>query len=148
MLGLPVEFAQIALSLNFYPLSAEHIVKSILVVEDSPTEQRLIVSLLQQAGHMVHLTQSADEASQWLQKSSLLPDLIVLDIVMPGTSGLDFCRELRKCEEYSEIPVVFCSSKDKEFDQFWALRQGGNAYVTKPFSPNELVSTVSQYLPQ
>ena len=148
MLGLPVEFTQVALSWNFYPLSLENIVKSILVVEDSPTEQRLIVSLLQQAGHMVHLTQSADEASQWLQKSPLPPDLIVLDIVMPGTSGLDFCRELRKIEEYSEIPIVFCSSKDKEFDRFWALRQGGNAFVTKPFSPNELVSTISQYLPQ
>ena len=120
--------------------------KTILVVEDSLAEQRLIVLLLKQAGHVVHLTASAEEARKWLEKSPLPPDLIVLDIVMPGTNGLDFCRELRNSEQYSDIPVVFCSSKDKEFDQFWALRQGGNAYVTKPFAPSELVGTVSQYL--
>ncbi|WP_017324014.1 PleD family two-component system response regulator [Synechococcus sp. PCC 7336] len=120
--------------------------KSILVVEDSRAEQQLIVSLLQNAGHHVQFASSAEEAWEWLKKSPAKPDMIVLDIIMPGATGLDFCRELRQSSEFDSIPVIFCSSKDKEFDQFWALRQGGNAYITKPFAPNEFMTTVQQYL--
>ena len=120
--------------------------KSILVVEDSRTERQLIVALLENAGHHVQFVSSAEEAWDYLNKNSVAPDLIVLDIVMPGATGLDFCRDLRQDAKFENIPVIFCSSKDKEFDQFWALRQGGNAYITKPFAPNEFMSTVQQYL--
>ena len=120
--------------------------KSILVVEDSRTERQLIVALLQGAGHLVQFVNTAEEAWDWLQKAPAAPDLIVLDIVMPGATGLDFCRDLRQDAKFENVPVVFCSSKDKEFDRFWALRQGGNAYITKPFAPNEFMATVEQYL--
>lgn len=119
--------------------------KTVLVVEDSRSEQRLIVSLLQQAGLKVALADSAESALNWLTENGQ-PDLIVLDIIMPGASGLDLCRQIRTNPEFENVPIVFCSSKDQEFDQFWALRQGGNAYITKPFSPSDLVQTVRKHL--
>lgn len=119
--------------------------KRVLVVEDSPTEQRLIVALLKQAGCAVESANTAEAALEWLQANGR-PDLIVLDIIMPGQSGLDFCRQLRETSQFGDVPVVFCSSKNQDFDRFWALRQGGNAYISKPFLPNELVETVQQHL--
>lgn len=115
--------------------------KTVLLVEDSRAQQRLIVSLLQTAGLKVALADSAEDALSWLAGNGQ-PDLIVLDIIMPGISGLDLCREIRANPQFQKITIVFCSSKDQEFDQFWALRQGGNAYITKPFDPNNLVETV------
>ena len=119
--------------------------KTVLVVEDSRAEQRLIVLLLQQSGLKVALAESAEIALIWLAENKQ-PDLIVLDIIMPGISGLDLCRQIRADVQLKDIPIVFCSSKDQEFDQFWALRQGGNDYITKPFAPNNLVQTVCKYL--
>lgn len=119
--------------------------KTVLVVEDSRAEQRLIVSLLQQAGLKVALADSAESALNWLAENEQ-PDLIVLDIIMPGLSGLDLCRQLRANLDYKNVPILFCSSKNQEFDQFWALRQGGNGYITKPFAPNDLVQTVCGHL--
>ena len=119
--------------------------KTVLVVEDSRAEQRLIVLLLQQSGLKVALADSAESAIVWLTENGQ-PDLIVLDIVMPGISGLDFCRQIRTDDQFKDIPIVFCSSKDQEFDRFWALRQGGNDYITKPFAPNNLVQTVCKHL--
>lgn len=120
--------------------------KNVLVVEDSQADQRLIVALLRQSGYKVIALDSAELAQQWLAQNNPPPDLIVLDIVMPGISGLDLCRYVREEKRLAEIPIIFCSSKDKEFDQFWALRQGGNAYITKPFVPNELLRTVQKQL--
>ncbi len=119
--------------------------KTVLVVEDSRTEQQLITGLLERSGHRVALAESAELALAWLAENRP-PDLIVLDIVMPGANGLELCREVRAKPDLKEIPIVFCSSKDQEFDRFWALRQGGNAYITKPFDPDELISTVAEYL--
>lgn len=119
--------------------------KTVLVVEDSRTDQRLIVALLQQVGLKVAVADSAESAWCWLTANGR-PDLIVLDIVMPGLSGLDLCRQIRANSQFENIPIVFCSSKDQEFDQFWALRQGGNAYITKPFAPLDFVQTVCNHL--
>lgn len=118
--------------------------KTILVVEDGRTEQRLIVSLLQQSGYNVVPFDSVEAARQWLDRST--PDLVVLDIIMPGSSGLDLCRQMRESPQHAAVPIVFCSSKGQDFDRFWALRQGGNAYVTKPFAPKELLRAVSEQL--
>ncbi|MBW4577661.1 MAG: response regulator [Aphanothece sp. CMT-3BRIN-NPC111] len=119
--------------------------KTVLVVEDSRAQQRLIVALLQQVGLKVALADSAESALKWLEDNGQ-PDLIVLDIIMPGLSGLDLCRQLRANPQLKNVPIVFCSSKAQDFDQFWALRQGGNAYITKPFDPSDLVSTVCEHL--
>ena len=119
--------------------------KTVLVVEDSRTEQRLIMALLQQVGLNVVCVNSAESALNWLGENQR-PDLILLDIVMPGLNGFDLCRQLRTDPDFENTSIIFCSSKDQEFDQFWALRQGGTAYITKPFAPLDLVKTVCSYL--
>ncbi|MDR9403949.1 MAG: response regulator [Halothece sp. Uz-M2-17] len=119
---------------------------TVLIVEDGQADQKLMVSLLEQSGYDVIAKNSVEEAESWLLQEKHHPDLIVLDIVMPGSSGLDLCREIRGNDTLNEIPIVFCSSKNKEFDQFWAMRQGGNAYLTKPFLPKEFLNTVAQQL--
>lgn len=119
--------------------------RTILVVDDSQTEQRILSGLLGQAGFEVAGAQSAETGWQWLQ-SHALPNLILLDIVMPGKSGLELCRMIRSDSQLSEVPIVFCSSKSEQFDRFWALRQGANAYITKPYAPKELLDIVNQYI--
>lgn len=121
------------------------LIKTILIVEDCKAEQKLIALLLKHTGCQVVLVDSAESAREWLQNNTK-PDLIVLDRILPGINGLDFCRQLRKMSEYAEVPIVFCSQKKQDFDKFWALRQGGNAYISKPFSPNELVQVVQKYV--
>lgn len=121
--------------------------QTVLVVEDSRAEQHLIISLLEKSGLQTVLAETAELALTWLAENPA-PDLILLDIVMPGANGLELCREVRAQPQFKDIPIVFCSSKDQDFDRFWALRQGGNAYITKPFEPDELIHTVSGFLNQ
>ncbi|MCI3279987.1 response regulator [Synechococcus sp. PCC 6717] len=119
--------------------------KRVLVVEDSRADQTMIVSILEKLGHKAHLAESAEKALEWLANHQP-PDLIILDIVMPGVNGLELCREVRANPDLKHVPIVFCSSKDQDFDRFWALRQGGNAYLTKPFEPEDLIQTIHEYL--
>ncbi|MBR8828284.1 MAG: response regulator [Gomphosphaeria aponina SAG 52.96 = DSM 107014] len=119
--------------------------KKVLVVEDSKSEQRLMMGLLKAIGLEVALVENGEAALGWLSENQQ-PDLILLDIVMPGISGLDLCRKIRQELKLNTVPIVFCSTKDQEYDRFWALRQGGNAYLIKPYSPTDLVKTVQAYL--
>ena len=119
--------------------------KTVLVVEDRRTEQRMIEAVLEQSGLNVVIKDNAESAMSWLEDNQQ-PDLILLDIVMPGANGLEFCREIRSQPELEATPIVFCSSKNQDFDRFWALRQGGNAYITKPFEPEDLLQTIQTYL--
>ncbi len=119
--------------------------KQILVVEDGQAELQVAVGLLTRAGFKVQAADNAEDAWEWLQ-SNPPPDLILLDIVMPGQSGLELCRTIRTQSELAQIPIIFCSSKKEEFDRFWALRQGGTAYITKPYAPQELLELVSRHL--
>lgn len=119
--------------------------KSVFVVEDGHTEQAMIKALLGQAGLVVSVASNVDEAWNWLQNNAL-PNLIVLDIVMPGKSGLELCRMIQEHDKMKDVPIVFCSSKSEEFDRFWALRQGAKAYVVKPYAPKELLDTVFTHI--
>jgi len=119
--------------------------KSILVVEDGHAEQKIVKGLLSHAGFEVAIASNVDEGWEWLQKHDS-PNLIILDIVMPEKSGLELCRMIKEEEKFSEIPIIFCSSKSEEYDQFWALRQGGNAYVVKPYAPKDLLDTVYKHI--
>lgn len=119
--------------------------KTVLVVEDGHAEQQLIASLLSRSGFDVVLQANAEDAWQWLSNNTT-PNLIVLDVIMPGQSGLELCRTIRDQDKFKQVPIIFCTSKDQDFDKFWALRQGGNAYLTKPFAPKQLLETVYQYV--
>jgi twitching motility two-component system response regulator PilH len=119
-------------------------VKTILAVDDSRTELRLVEAILQQSGFRVVTVENGEDALTFVDRE--IPDLMVLDVVMPEMSGFDLCRQLRSRPNLDKIPIIFCTSKDQEFDRFWGLRQGGNAYITKPFAPHELIEAVNECL--
>lgn len=120
--------------------------KTILVVEDTKSERQLISGLLTQAGLNVVAVDSVESARDWLEENSL-PNLILLDIILPGLNGLEFCRQIRGADfDCKRIPILFCSSKAEGFDRWWAMRQGGTDYITKPYAPQDLIDTVFKYI--
>jgi len=113
----------------------------ILVVDDDPHIQEVISFALKQVGHSVTIARNGQEGlHQFAEKK---PDLIVLDVGMPEMDGLELCRQIRKT---SETPILFLSARDEEIDRILGLELGGDDYVTKPFSPRELVARVRAIL--
>jgi two-component system, chemotaxis family, response regulator PixH len=113
---------------------------TVLLVEDTMTEAVIIGGTLKNAGFEVIQVASSEDAKIKLIQSK--PDLIVLDVVLPGESGFELCRELKENAHTADIPVVMCSTKNSEMDKFWGMKQGAAAYLTKPITPDELVRTV------
>lgn len=113
---------------------------TILIVEDSPSELELMSYYLKDSGYNIIKASGAKEALQ--KASSEQPDLIVTDVVMPGMSGFELCRSLKRNPATQKVPIVICSSKDQEIDRLWALRQGADAYVTKPFTREQLLRAI------
>ncbi len=118
--------------------------KTVLIVEDSPTEANIISSCLKRGGFLPLVVSSSEAARLQLQHQ--IPDAIVLDVVLPGESGFELCRELRKTPTTADIPIIICSTKDGDIDKFWAKKQGANAYVTKPIDQEELTRTVQSVM--
>ncbi len=121
------------------------VMKTILIVEDTQAERKMSSALLSNAGFNVATVENAEQAWVWLETHNT-PNLILLDIIMPGENGLELCRKIREQEQWKDIPILFCSSKSEEFDRFWAIRQGGNEYITKPYIPQQLVDKVVQHV--
>ncbi|MBE9064311.1 response regulator transcription factor [cf. Phormidesmis sp. LEGE 11477] len=117
---------------------------TILVVEDSVAQQESIKILLEESGLKVTVASDGIEALQLLQHR--LPDLVLLDIVMPKMNGYEVCRRIKSNSATHGLPVVMCSAKGEEFDRYWGMKQGADAYIAKPFQPTELVGTVKQLL--
>ena len=113
----------------------------ILVVDDDPHLREVVAFALSQAGFQVE--QASDGRAGLEQVRRSVPALIVLDIMMPELDGLELCRELRRAHE---VPIVFLSSRDDEVDRILGLELGGDDYLTKPFSPRELVARVKAVL--
>ena len=116
----------------------------VLVVEDSPPQREMISELLAETGFEVTVATDGVEAMEQLQQST--PDVVVLDIVMPRMNGYEVCRQIKADHRTQSIPVVICTSKGEEFDRYWGMKQGADAYITKPFDPKELVGTIKQLL--
>ncbi len=117
---------------------------TILVVEDSVPQRQMITELLQEMGFDVRIAADGLEALEQIQTA--VPDVIVLDIVMPKMNGYELCRRLKADPTTQHLPVVMCSSKGEEFDRYWGIKQGADAYIAKPFQPSELIGTVKQLL--
>lgn len=114
--------------------------KTILLVDDVQSELDLMAKYLSEAGYKIIQANSGEEALAMTEANK--PDAIVTDWMMPKMGGLDVCRKLRRNPETENIPIVACTAKDRDVDRMWALKQGVKAYVTKPFSQQELVSAV------
>lgn len=117
-----------------------------LVVEDSLTDLQILVRCLQQGGINVLIAQSGEEAIATILKQK--PDVVVLDVVLPGCSGFEVCRKLKAETATSSIPVVICSTKGSEMDRFWGMKQGADAYIAKPVDQEEFVRTIKQLINQ
>ena len=117
---------------------------TVLIVEDSVAQREMITDLLKANGLTVNIATDGVEALEEIQKAQ--PDLVVLDIVMPRMNGYELCRRLKSDAKTQAVPVVMCSSKGEEFDRYWGMKQGADAYIAKPFQPTELVGTVKQLL--
>jgi len=117
---------------------------TVLIVEDSIAQREMITDLLKASGLQVTHAGDGVEALETIQSTT--PDLVVLDIVMPRMNGYELCRRLKSDPKTQNVPVVMCSSKGEEFDRYWGIKQGADAYIAKPFQPTELVGTVKQLL--
>jgi DNA-binding response OmpR family regulator len=121
-----------------------NVMSTALVVEDSLTDMQILTSCLRQGGLNVVTANSGEEALAKI--SSDKPDIIILDVVLPGCSGFEVCRELKYAAGTSNIPIVICSTKGGEMDKFWGMRQGADAYLAKPIDQEEFVRTVKQLI--
>jgi two-component system phosphate regulon response regulator PhoB len=117
---------------------------TILVVEDEPAIQELISYNLAQAGHQLLKADSAEQALRLVQTS--LPDLVLLDWMLPGISGVEFARRLRADRRTRQIPIIMLTARSDEQDKLTGLETGADDYVTKPFSPRELNARVKAVL--
>ncbi len=117
---------------------------TILVVEDEPSIQELIAVNLEMAGHRVLCADDAEQADGMIR--SELPDVVILDWMLPGTSGLEFARKLRGDARTREIPLIMLTARGAEHDKVEGLEAGADDYVTKPFSPRELLARIKAVL--
>ncbi len=115
-----------------------------LVIEDCLTEQQAIAGYLTRSGFVVSIAGSGEEALE--QISICKPDIVILDIVLPGLSGFELCRQFKTNSQTNKIPIVLCSTKTTDLDRFWGLKQGADAYLPKPIAEDLLIVTVRQLL--
>ena len=117
---------------------------SILVVDDSPTEQRLIIDALKTTPHQVLTANDGEEALEMAKKHR--PELILLDVILPKKNGFQVCRQLKTSPETENIKIVLVTSTTQDSDRFWGLKQGADDYLGKPFTQDELESTLTKLL--
>ncbi len=117
---------------------------TVLLVEDSLTERETLTRYLQAASLVVVSVNSVEEAREKLSQKK--PNLIVLDVILPGQSGFELCRDLKNHPDTKSIPIIICSSKGTTVDKTWGTMLGADAYITKPASEQELLNTVRQLL--
>jgi twitching motility two-component system response regulator PilH len=115
--------------------------KKILVVDDSPTDQQFLRELLSAKGYQVVTASGAEEGIS--KAKTLRPDLILMDVVMPGVNGFQATRELSQDAATRDIPIIICTTKQQETDRFWGLKQGARDYVTKPVDGAELFNKIA-----
>ena len=116
----------------------------VLIADDSPTERRLFQRALAGLGVEVLLAADGDEAERVIRE--VRPDLLVLDVVMPGKNGFALCRELKADPEFASMPILIVTSKDQDADVYWGQRQGADEYLVKPFDPGTLADAVRRHL--
>jgi len=117
--------------------------KKVLVVDDSPADLLNLSNIVSDAGYFVISATSGKEAVEKARAEK--PDLIFLDIIMPGMDGYAACREIANGSDTKGIPVVFVTSKNQKADKLWAQMQGGKGYITKPFSADNVVDQLKAF---
>ena len=116
-------------------------IQKILVVDDSPTERYFLTDILIKNGFSVSAAENGEEAL--LKVKADKPQLILMDVVMPGQNGFQITRAIARDPETQDVPVIICTSKGQETDRIWGLRQGARDYIVKPVDPQELLAKIA-----
>jgi twitching motility two-component system response regulator PilH len=118
-------------------------IRKILVVDDSKTELHHLSDVLGKRGYSVRTAENGDEAMRRLGEDK--PDLILMDVVMPGQNGFQLTRLITRDPRYADVPVIMCTSKSQETDKVWGMRQGARDYIVKPVNGDELVAKIKAF---
>ncbi len=118
-------------------------IHNILLVDDSRTELHVLSDMLSRKGFKVRTAENGDEALRRLAEEK--PDLILMDVVMPGQNGFQLTRTITRDPQYADVPVIMCTSKNQETDKVWGMRQGARDYVVKPVNADELVQKIRAF---
>ena len=115
-------------------------IQKILLVDDSKTELHVLSEMLVKRGFQVRTAENGEEALKRLDEET--PDLILMDVVMPGQNGFQLTRTITRDERFANVPVIMCTSKNQETDRVWGMRQGARDYVVKPVKAEELLAKI------
>ncbi|MDY7573667.1 response regulator transcription factor [Actimicrobium sp. CCI2.3] len=116
-------------------------IHKILIVDDSPTERYFLTEVLVKSGFSVATAENGEEALLKIKVDK--PQLILMDIVMPGQNGFQVTRSISRDPETKDVPIIICTSKGQETDRIWGLRQGARDYIVKPIDPHELLAKIA-----
>ena len=115
-------------------------IQKILLVDDSKTELHHLSELLSKRGFAVRTAENGEDAMRRLGEEK--PDLILMDVVMPGQNGFQLTRAITRDPLYADVPIIMCTSKNQETDRVWGMRQGARDYITKPVDAGELMAKI------
>lgn len=113
-----------------------------LIVDDVQSDLAILSSYLENLGWRVVAVVNGEEALTYL--STHKPDIVFLDVVLPGRSGFEICRAIKSQDATQQIPVVMCSTKNTDMDRFWGLKQGADLYLTKPVNRNDFIDVLQK----
>src|SRR5690554_2199776 len=114
----------------------------VLIVDDSPTETYKLTSMLEKSGHEVLTAETGEDGIAVAKKE--LPDVVLMDIVMPGLNGFQATRQLTKAPETAHIPVIIVTTKDQQTDRVWGMRQGAKDFLVKPVTAETLTAEIGR----
>ena len=118
-------------------------IQKVLLVDDSKTELHHLSEILGKRGYQVRTAENGEEALRRLAEDK--PDLILMDVVMPGQNGFQLTRTITRDPRFADLPVIMCTSKNQETDRVWGMRQGARDYVVKPVQADELITKIKQF---
>ena len=116
-------------------------IQKILIVDDSPTERYYLTAILERNGFTVTTAENGDDAMAKIKADR--PELILMDVVMPGANGFQVTRSIAKDPDLADVPIIICSTKNQETDRIWGLRQGARDYLVKPVDAAELLAKIA-----
>ena len=115
-------------------------IQKILLVDDSKTELYHLSEILRRHGYAIRTAENGDEALRRLEEDK--PDLIVMDVVMPGQNGFQLTRRITRDPRFADVPVIMCTSNGQETDKVWGMRQGACDYIVKPVDGDQLIAKI------
>jgi len=116
--------------------------KKLLIADDEPHIVKVLEIRLKKAGYEVRTANDGEQTLERIKEDK--PDLVVLDVMMPPPNGFQLCRMLKDDAKYKDIPIILLTAKTSESDQFWGMESGASAYITKPYSPEDLLGKIRE----